>query len=477
MKSNHLRLSLAAIITTIAIPVNAYDFKVDGLCYNILSEEKGTVEITYYDYGSNFLYVKGDLEIPKEILHENKTYTVASIGKMAFIDCQYLTSITIPNSVTKIGLSAFMRCSLTSIAIPASVTSIPEDFGCRSLTEINVDIENPVYCSENGILYTKDKSSLLRCPSSKEGQVAIPNSVTKIDRWAFSDCIKLESVIIPNSVISIGAYSFRSCWILESITIPNSVTSIGEYAFSNGNHLKHITLSNSITSIENNTFERCYVLENITIPNSVTYIGKDAFQQCLALKNVTMGNSVTNIDDAAFFNCNNLETIDLPNSLNIIGASAFYGCRKLTSIVIPHSVTSIGDNLFGDCSSINSVYCQWTNPIEVYLHSFFPKDVMTNAVLYVPTGCKSAYENVSPWKNFIHIEEMEYSGIKNVDNGNIEVTVEDGSIVVDGCADVEVYSMSGQLMYRGSTGRVENLTPGIYDVRVGGKTVKVLVGK
>ena len=147
----------------------------------------------------------------------------------AFSCCFSLQSITIPNSVTKIGDRAFRDCeSLQSITIPNSVTKIGGD-------------------------------------------------------EAFSGCYSLQSVTIPNSVTSIGDYAFRYCKSLQSVTIPNSVTKIGDYAFSPCYSLQSVTIPNSVTSIGNWAFCGCESLQSVTIPNSVTNIGYEAFFACTHL--------------------------------------------------------------------------------------------------------------------------------------------------------------------------------------------------
>ena len=126
-------------------------------------------------------------------------YNVVGIGNRAFYDCDSLTSVTIPNSVTSIGNSAFSGCSsLTSTTILDSVTSIG-DYAFLNCTS-------------------------LAC-------VTLGNSVTNIGDSAFSECSSLTSITIPDSVTSIGSGAFAGCTSLTSITIPNSVTSLGFYAF------------------------------------------------------------------------------------------------------------------------------------------------------------------------------------------------------------------------------------------------------
>ena len=185
--------------------------------------------------------------------------SVTSIGFAAFGSCTNLTRIEIPSSVTRIGSSAFHSCtsltrieiqssvtsikieggafayctSLTSIEIPSGVTSIGNAFyGCTSLNSINVDKDNQLYSSEDGILFDKVKTKLITYPAGKkEKEYNIPSGVTSIGGWAFYGCTSLTRIEIPSSITSIGGWAFSGCTSLTSIEIPSSVTSIGGYAF------------------------------------------------------------------------------------------------------------------------------------------------------------------------------------------------------------------------------------------------------
>ena len=173
------------------------------------------------------------------------------------------TSVTIPNSVTSIGLGAFSGCSsLTSITIPESVTCFGDSlYNCSGLTSIIVEEGNPIYDSRdncNAIIEKSSNELIVGCQST-----IIPNSVTSIGRGAFHGCSGLTSITIPESVTSIGSSAFYGCSGLTSITIPESVTSIGYYAF-----------------------ENCSGLTSVDIPNSVTSIGYYAFRDCSGLTDV-----------------------------------------------------------------------------------------------------------------------------------------------------------------------------------------------
>ena len=226
-------------------------------------------------------------EILKEITIPN---SVTSIDSYAFYSCTSLTSVTIGDSVTSIGNYAFYDCtSLTSVTIPDSVTNIDPSafYACGALTSIFVDNDNTVYQSIDGNLYSKDGKTLIAYAIGKnDTSFAIPNSVTIIGDYAFSNCNFLASVTIPDSVTNIGPSAFYDCSSLTSITIPDSVTSIGDSAFRDCTALTSITIPNSVTSIGYKTFAFCSALTSITIPDSVTSIGDSAFEFCNNLTDV-----------------------------------------------------------------------------------------------------------------------------------------------------------------------------------------------
>ena len=283
---------------------------------------------------------------------------VTGIGTGAFRACKSLTSITIPNSVTSIGAVAFEMCfSLSSVTVGSGVASIGDgafDY-CWSLPSISVDSNNPSYSSENGILFNKLKTILIKCPTTKAGSYAIPNSVTTIANRAFSDCYYLTAVSIPNSVISIGNYTFLRCG-LTSATLGNGVTSIGHSAFYACAGLTSITIPNNVTSIATDAFRECIGLISVTIPDSVISFGGSAFADCTSLRNATIGIGVTSIENYTFSNCTSLTSVTIGSGVTSIRYQAFSNCTALARV-----------EFLGNAPSYDSTSFQNTFPIFYYV--------------------------------------------------------------------------------------------------------------
>ena len=237
---------------------------------------------------------------------------VTYVDSDAFSYCSSLTSVVIPDSVTSIGDGVFAKCkSLTNVTIPDSVTSIGDRAfaGCTSLTDIAVSEESPYFCSQEGVVYSKDKKTIIAYPAGRESTTyAIAEGVTDI-AGAFGGCTSLTAISIPESVTGIGSYAFSECTNLMEITIPECVTSIGDSAFWDCAKLESLAIPDCVTSIGAGAFRGCESLKSIAIPNGVTIIAERTFDGCKSLESITIPDTVTAVEGWAFNECNSLKDV------------------------------------------------------------------------------------------------------------------------------------------------------------------------
>ncbi len=319
--------------------------------------------------------------------HEAKVITVeiadgvTTIGQNAFMRCTNMPGITLPQSVTSIGKSAFQSSGLTSIVIPENVVSW-------------------------------EKNVFLNCTDLKS--VRIPSGITSIEESVFCGCPSLETLEIPENVTEIGRDAFQGCSSLHDITIPGKVTSIGEGAFYKCSGLENIIIPASVTSIGRGAFDSCSNLTDITFSEgiAITRIEEGLFVGCTALETIAFPLSVTSIGGAAFGDCSSLSSIEIPDGVTSIERETFYGCSSLTEITIPSGVTDIGYYAFYGCSSLGSVIMQGSKPPTlVVLDEETGETQIFNGCKFVtegtqgikvPAGTVDAYKAAwTEWKDYV----------------------------------------------------------------------------
>ena len=232
--------------------------------------------------------------------------------------------------------------------IPKSVTEIGGDAFqfCYGLEKFVVDSANPNFCSEDGVLFDKNKTALLRYPvGNQRTSYTVPGSVTIICTHAFWGAYYLAGIDLPNGLTTIGDRVFLYCDSLESIEIPASVTSIGERQFECCHSLKTITVDsanpnfcsvNGVMFNKNKTVLMYYPVGNeqasYEVPVGVTSIGGFAFAGAWKLTAITLPDGLKSIDDWVFRFSHNITSIVLPESLTNVGFNAFEKCNGLTTV-------------------------------------------------------------------------------------------------------------------------------------------------
>ena len=335
----------------------------NGISYSI-DEEKGTAEVIGYDQSSSYV------TIPSTINVDGKVYSVVSIGKAAFDGsdkllevtiedgveeikkyafyyCRYLRSVKLPATLKSVGSYAFWNSlSLSNIYIPASLTDLSATaFTEGGMSAYEVSPDNPVYSSEDGIMFNKDKTELLHFHAKKQVEsYSIPENVEKIGEFAF-ESNQLNEVIFHDKLLSIDDYAFFLCEKLEKADVPNSVEFVGESAFSRCYNLKEAHIPEKLTVIPPGLFEYGYKLEKVNIPSTVTSIGKSAFRYCRKMNDLRLPEGLVEIGDEAF-NGWEMTSLVIPNSVTTIGRQAFDGCTELKSLVLGNSVSKIGMHAF-----------------------------------------------------------------------------------------------------------------------------------
>ncbi len=413
--------------------------QVGDFYYVITSITPNTVSISQHpSTNTTGNYGHSNIVIPATVTIKGDNYDVTKIEAYAFQHCKNLSSITIPSSVTEIGswsfgfteklyeftvpssittigVFAFRHSKLKKITIPASVTIIEKEVFsfCEDLIAINVVEDNPNYCSENGILFNKDKSTLIQYPAnSTPTEYKIPSTVKTIGSNAFDDCANLQTITIPNSVTEIGGGGFGEApdmggmkaittLISEIETVSNCKLNwqvfggidkttctlkvpegkVEDYKQAEqwkdfGENIKENkenefisgALKYRITSTDPAEVE---VIRNeprptgeVIIPEKVSYnnteyavtsIGEHAFSETSDITAVTIPNSVKKLKDFAFIRCHGLTSIVVPNSVTEIGYESLGHCDNLSSITLSNSLTKIPECAFSQDKKLTTI--------------------------------------------------------------------------------------------------------------------------
>lgn len=367
--------------------------------FTVTDNNKKTVRVAWGGYNpedevSIDKNTSGAVTIPDYI----NGYKVTGIGNYAFMYCEKITSVRIPDAVEEIGNEAFYYCtSLVSANIPKSLKKLGTSaFGdCFELS----------------------------------GDVVIPSGMTALEKEVFLGCRKLGSVTLPNTIKTIGENAFRGNHTLVEMNLPSSVTTLGNGAFSHCPSLRRVVIPANMTSLGDGVFAECEALTELSVAsgnsvydsrnNSNAIIRKSDNTLIQGTVGTTIPSSVRTIGPKAFQGLTALKEINIPSGVTSIGEYAYDGCTGVTgTVVIPASVTTVGNNAFrrikparvvveGNVQTYDfgfepapEVVLYVTTPPDYYLGGSYP------STLYVPKGSLSAYQSHDIWKWFDSIKEI-----------------------------------------------------------------------
>ncbi len=422
------------------------------LYYKVTDADAKTVELVTENDRYPYYTTKptGTLTIPETVTYNEVEYSVTSIRNSAFSNCYDLTgtltipnsvvtignhafnncdgltgSLTIPNSVVSIGEKAFYNCSgfKGSITIGDGVTSIVNDAFCNciGLTGFIVDNNNTTYASQDSILYSKDLTTLILCPSGLIGILNIPDGVTSIEEDAFDGCSGITEFVVNDA------------------------------------NANYSSTDGMLYNKDKTTIIRCPVslTGTLTIPDGVMSIG-----------------------DYAFLGCDGFGgDLIIPDGVTSIGYCAFADCDGFTgTLTIPNSVDSIAKYAFSRCDSLTAVYNYATTP-QVIAASVFGSVSIDTINLYVPEDAIADYEGAEVWKGFKAVEAApEISQSVKQMNAPAPFTQVGNTLYFSEPIAVAVYNLSGVMIYSGAI--TEYTLPsrkGIYIICTEVGTYKIVV--
>lgn len=344
--------SILSMLLITVTGVSAFDFEVDGICYNLKYGKAwvtscGDFSLWHTENGNTLLY-KGDMTIPSQVRYNGRKYKVEGIDDYAFACCFDLKSVSIPKGVKYIGNSAFWACmSLETVNMPKGLSEISDEAfrECYSLS-----------------------------------QIVLPNSLEWIGALAFIDCFGLTDLMIPKKVSYIGDNAFEGCSF-------NSFANNSRLSDSDGwgmvecvrtddglcikdgvllgvckRDLMSYTVPEGVKGIAHYAFYHCENMKSVRLPESLETLDSYVFTDCSGLVEVTLPKNLRSVVDYDFAGCTNLEKVFFPEGFSIIGYRAFIDCPKL-KVTIPESVKIIHPEAF-QAGDVPSYFPFTTYPIQ-----------------------------------------------------------------------------------------------------------------
>lgn len=299
-----LSIGGAHVITSEA---SSDQYREGGFSYRVSKKE---AIITKVDLDSAELSGKTEITVPASI----GGFPVVALDNYCFSMKKKLTKISLPNTLRRIEGGAFLRCeSLVTISLPQQITKIPRSAfsGCTKLSSVHLG-----------------------------------SKITKIEDDAFYNCISLKKISLPSSLTEIGDSAFSKCYKLSGVTLGKKITKIEDSAFYKNYAMKSITIPSKVKEVGDYAFEKCTDLVKVKFNGKKTKLGKNIFSNCSSLKSITFPKMIKEIPEYAFSGCNSLTKVKIPKNVGLIKKAAFTRCKKLKSIQLNKKLYALGDRVF-----------------------------------------------------------------------------------------------------------------------------------
>ncbi len=380
--------------------------------------------------------------------------TVTSIGNFSFMGCKKLQNFTLPESLTSLGQQAFDGCkTITKVVIPDNVTFLDagifgyctslvdvyiggnKDVGCyissncifrscTALEEIKVSEDNIGLTAVDGVLFTKDKNTLVQYPAGKKDKkYVMPSEVKEIMRFAVEENNYVEVFVLNKGLEYLDDVAIRSCDKLKYISIPSSVIAIGPDNFYNCENLLYVqnksdakweyqdynetwvnSKGESFTYLKkdvayklNTSFKSGENKYKLTGAGTVAFTGvrSSKYKNVVIPETVTVGSQsfkVTAIGKKALYKKDFVESVKIGANVKSIGSYAFYGCSKLSEVIVGKNVTTIKSKAFADCNSLKVIRIN-SLKLKTVGDSVF-KGIYKKSVIKVPEEKLNAYSKL-----------------------------------------------------------------------------------
>lgn len=387
-----LRLLLLVLLLLTSKAINAYDFEVGNIYYQITSSTQMTCSVVSNGFDNSY---SGDVVIPAKVVYEGNEYVVTGIEYATFRNCIKLKSISLPSTIKNIAHYAFSGCILLKeFNVPKDVTSLQSDCfeGCVSLEKVSL-----------GNIKKIEIRCFKGCVSLEE--LKIPQTVTEVENWAFEDCSSLASLTIEDGkeILTLGYDDhgglFADCPLVDVYVGRNLEYTSGSYSdgvdrlspFASNKTLKTITLGDNVTKVGKYFCYKCPMLRQVLGMQNVTTLGENAFYECTSLKNFVVRDNVTSIGSRLLCGCTSLENLIIGNGVEKIeGSIIIYGCNKLKNVYLGKGLRQIGGSDFCDKGVLSNanVYLFSDQLSEMYIYINSKNGAVTGGI---PTDVKAVY--------------------------------------------------------------------------------------